>query len=64
MQRPLQSIKGKRITTYQQVEIDNTLTCVMRWENVNELKHRFPTTYSIYIRFTLCLFIILFVWTN
>jgi hypothetical protein len=26
MQRPLQSIKGKRITTYQQVEIDNTLT--------------------------------------
>jgi putative membrane protein len=32
----------------------------MRWENVNELKHRFPTTYSsIYIRFTLCLFIIL-----
>jgi putative membrane protein len=26
MQRPLQSIKGKTITTYQQVEIDNTLT--------------------------------------
>jgi putative membrane protein len=26
MQRPLQGIKGKQITTYQQVEIDNTLT--------------------------------------
>jgi hypothetical protein len=29
MQRPLQSIKGKRITTYQQVEIDNTLPAVV-----------------------------------
>jgi putative membrane protein len=36
-------LKEKRITTYQQVEIDNTLTRLcMRWENVNELKHRFP----------------------
>jgi hypothetical protein len=41
--KDLYKVLKENATTYQQVEIDNTLTaCVMRWENVNELKHRFP----------------------
>ena len=54
-------LKEKRITTYQQVEIDNTLTrlcdAMGKCERIKNTV--FPTTYSIYIRFTLCLFIIL-----
>jgi hypothetical protein len=33
------ALQDKKITTYQQGRIDNTLTsCVMLWENVNVLK--------------------------
>jgi putative membrane protein len=55
------ALKDKKITTYQQVEIDNTLTrlcdAMGKCERIKNTV--FPTTYSIYIRFTLCLFIIL-----
>lgn len=55
------TLKDKKITTYQQVEIDNTLTrlcdAMGKCERIKNTV--FPTTYSIYIRFTLCLFIIL-----
>lgn len=55
------TLKEKKITTYQQVEIDNTLTrlcdAMGKCERIKNTV--FPTTYSIYIRFTLCLFIIL-----
>ncbi|GIZ08077.1 bestrophin family protein [Flavobacterium sp. UMI-01] len=51
----------KRITTYQQVEIDNTLTrlcdAMGKCERIKNTV--FPTTYSMYIHFTLCLFIML-----
>lgn len=52
--------KGK-INRYQQVEIDNTLTrlcdAMGKCERIKNTV--FPTTYSLYIRFTLCLFIML-----
>lgn len=50
-----------KINTYQQVEIDNTLTRLCDYMGKCErIKNTiFPTTYSMYIRFTLCLFIIL-----
>jgi len=52
--------KGK-INTYQQVEIDNTLTRLCdSMGKCERIKNTvFPTTYSLYIRFTLCLFIML-----
>ncbi|HJS00401.1 MAG TPA: bestrophin family ion channel [Flavobacterium sp.] len=50
-----------KINTYQQVEIDKTLTRLCDYMGKCErIKNTiFPTTYSMYIRFTLCLFIIL-----
>ena len=50
-----------RLNTYQQVEIDNTLTRLCdSMGKCERIKNTiFPTTYSMYIRFTLCLFIIL-----
>lgn len=50
-----------KINTYQQVEIDNTLTRLCdHMGKCERIKNTiFPTTYSMYIRFTLCLFIIL-----
>lgn len=50
-----------RLNTYQQVEIDNTLTRLCDGMGKCErIKNTiFPTTYSMYIRFTLCLFILL-----
>ena len=52
--------KGK-INRYQQVEIDNTLTRLCdSMGKCERIKNTvFPTTYSMYIRFTLCLFIML-----
>lgn len=52
--------KGK-INRYQQVEIDNTLTRLCdSMGKCERIKNTvFPTTYSLYIRFTLCLFIML-----
>jgi len=52
--------KGK-LNVYQQVEIDNTLTRLCdAMGKCERIKNTiFPTTYSMYIRFTLCLFIIL-----
>lgn len=52
--------KGK-INTFQQVEIDNTLTRLCdAMGKCERIKNTiFPTTYSMYIRFTLCLFVIL-----
>lgn len=51
----------KRISTYQQVEIDNTLTrlcdAMGKCERIKNTV--FPTTYGMYIHFTLYLFIIL-----
>jgi putative membrane protein len=51
----------KRINMYQQVEIDNTLTRLCdAMGKCERIKNTiFPTTYSMYIRFTLCLFILL-----
>lgn len=53
--------EDKRINTYQQVEIDNTLTRLCdSMGKCERIKNTiFPTTYSLYIRFTLCLFIML-----
>ncbi|MCG9791968.1 bestrophin family protein [Flavobacterium algicola] len=55
------ALKEKQITTYQQVELDNTLSrlcdAMGKCERIKNTV--FPTTYSIYIHFTLCLFIIL-----
>lgn len=53
--------KDKRFNTYQQVEIDNTLTRLCdAMGKCERIKNTiFPTTYSMYIRMTLCLFIIL-----
>lgn len=50
-----------KINTYQQVEIDNTLTRLCdSMGKCERIKNTiFPTTYSMYIRFTLCLFLIL-----
>ncbi len=52
--------RGK-INTFQQVEIDNTLTRICEsMGKCERIKNTiFPTTYSMYIRFTLCLFIVL-----
>jgi putative membrane protein len=52
--------KGK-LKTFQQVEIDNTLTRLCdAMGKCERIKNTiFPTTYSMYIRFTLCLFIFL-----
>jgi len=51
----------KKINTYQQVEIDNTLTRLCdSMGKCERIKNTiFPTTYSMYIRFTLFLFILL-----
>lgn len=53
--------KDKRFNTYQQVEIDNTLTRLCdAMGKCERIKNTiFPTTYSMYIRLTLCLFILL-----
>lgn len=50
-----------KLNTYQQVEIDNTLTRLCdSMGKCERIKNTiFPTTYSMYIRFTLCLFILL-----
>ena len=52
--------RGK-MNKYQQVEIDNTLTRLCdSMGKCERIKNTvFPTTYSLYIRFTLCLFIML-----
>lgn len=52
---------NNKINTYQQVEIDNTLTRLCdSMGKCERIKNTiFPTTYSLYIRFTLCLFILL-----
>ncbi len=51
----------KRINMYQQVEIDNTLSRLCdHMGKCERIKNTiFPTTYSLYIRLTLCLFILL-----
>lgn len=51
----------EKLNTFQQVEIDNTLTRLCEsMGKCERIKNTiFPTTYSMYIRFTLCLFIIL-----
>nr|WP_233173316.1 bestrophin family ion channel [Flavobacterium chilense] len=53
--------KDKRLNTYQQVEIDNTLSRLCdAMGKCERIKNTiFPTTYSMYIRMTLCLFILL-----
>ncbi|MBP4136979.1 bestrophin family protein [Flavobacterium geliluteum] len=53
--------KEKRFNTYQQVEIDNTLTRLCdAMGKCERIKNTiFPTTYSMYIRMTLCLFVLL-----
>jgi putative membrane protein len=53
--------KDKRLNAYQQVEIDNTLTRLCdAMGKCERIKNTiFPTTYSMYIRMTLCLFILL-----
>lgn len=50
-----------RLNTFQQVEIDNTLSRLCdSMGKCERIKNTiFPTTYSMYIRFTLCLFIFL-----
>jgi len=50
-----------KINMYQQVEIDNTFTRLCdAMGKCERIKNTiFPTTYSMYIRFTLCLFILL-----
>lgn len=53
--------QDKKISIYQQVEIDNTLSRLCdAMGKCERIKNTiFPTTYSMYIRFTLCLFILL-----
>ncbi|WP_264529898.1 bestrophin family protein [Flavobacterium sp. N502540] len=53
--------KDKRLNVYQQVEIDNTLSRLCdAMGKCERIKNTiFPTTYSMYIRMTLCLFILL-----
>lgn len=50
-----------KLNMFQQVEIDNTLTRLCdEMGKCERIKNTiFPTTYSMYIRFTLCLFILL-----
>lgn len=50
-----------KMNVYQQVEIDNTLTRLCdAMGKCERIKNTiFPTTYSMYIRFTLCLFLML-----
>lgn len=60
--RDLRNAKNdKRINMYQQVEIDNTLSRLCdEMGKCERIKNTiFPTTYSMYIRLTLCLFILL-----
>lgn len=55
------ALEQGRLNAYQQVEIDNTLTRLCdSMGKCERIKNTiFPTTYSMYIRFTLCLFLIL-----
>ncbi|MFV5694698.1 bestrophin family protein [Flavobacterium sp. LB3P122] len=55
------ALTNNKINVYQQVEIDNTLTRLCdSMGKCERIKNTiFPTTYSMYIRFALCLFIIL-----
>lgn len=55
------ALQENKINAYQQVEIDSTLTKLCdSMGKCERIKNTvFPTTYSMYIRFTLCLFIIL-----
>jgi len=57
----MKAYEKEKINTYQQVQIDKTLTRLCDYMGKCErIKNTiFPTTYSLYIRFTLCLFIIL-----
>ncbi|MFB3388460.1 bestrophin family protein [Flavobacterium sp. LAR06] len=60
--RDLRNAKNeKSINMYQQVEIDNTLSRLCdHMGKCERIKNTiFPTTYSMYIRLTLCLFILL-----
>jgi len=60
--RDLRNAKNdKRFNAYQQVEIDNTLSRLCdHMGKCERIKNTiFPTTYSMYIRLTLCLFILL-----
>lgn len=53
--------QNKKLSTYQQVEIDNTLSRLCdSMGKCERIKNTiFPTTYSMYTRFALCLFIML-----
>lgn len=53
--------QNKRLSTYQQVELDNTLSRLCdAMGKCERIKNTiFPTTYSMYTRFALCLFIML-----
>lgn len=55
------ALNGSHVNSYQQVEIDSTLTklcdAMGKCERIKNTV--FPTTYTLYLRFTLCLFIIL-----
>ncbi|TRW26573.1 hypothetical protein FMM05_04125 [Flavobacterium zepuense] len=55
------ALEEGKLNVYQQVEIDNTLTRLCdSMGKCERIKNTiFPTTYSMYIRFTLCLFLIL-----
>lgn len=55
------ALSSGKINVYQQVEIDNTLSRLCdSMGKCERIKNTiFPTTYSMYIRFALCLFIIL-----
>lgn len=55
------ALDSRKINVYQQVEIDNTLSRLCEsMGKCERIKNTiFPTTYSMYIRFALCLFIIL-----
>ncbi len=55
------AVENGKINTFQQVEIDNTLTRLCdAMGKCERIKNTiFPTTYSMYIRFTLCLFVML-----
>lgn len=57
----IKALKEGKINTFQQVEIDNTLTRLCdSMGKCERIKNTiFPTTYSMYIRFTLCLFVML-----
>ncbi|MES2486934.1 MAG: bestrophin family ion channel [Bacteroidota bacterium] len=55
------ALEQGKLNAYQQVEVDNTLTRLCdAMGKCERIKNTiFPTTYSMYIRFTLCLFIVL-----